>query len=143
MVTALRSRLQLYQITVIFSVLFALVGFSYNVWRMEVSEANSNTRTACFEMLLKLSELEQVVYAAHYDQDSTAGNPRTGWVIVGLVGDLAALTDQGVADGAQRLHDSWSAHWAGLPSERASADAVVTAIDSVRQQIKRLLASLD
>ena len=43
-----KNKLQLYQLTVIFSVLFALVGFSYNVWRMEVSEQNNNIRTACF-----------------------------------------------------------------------------------------------
>lgn len=33
---------RLYQLTVIFSVLFALLGFTYNVWRMEVTEQNSN-----------------------------------------------------------------------------------------------------
>jgi len=73
--TQIIKRLPLYQVTVIFSVLFALIGFSYNVWRMEVSEENSNIRTACFEMLINLSSLEQLIYAAHYDADKDEGNP--------------------------------------------------------------------
>ena len=62
-----------YQATAIFSVLFALAGFSYNVWRMEVSEANAAKREAAFEIMLQLAELEHEVYAAHYDQDTVVG----------------------------------------------------------------------
>jgi hypothetical protein len=51
------KRFQLYSMTLFLSVIFALVGFSYNVWRMEASEQNNNIRTACFEMLLELSAL--------------------------------------------------------------------------------------
>ena len=66
---SLLRRMKVYQATALFSVLFALLGFSYNVWRMEVTEQNSNVRDAAFELLLQLAELEQVVYAAHYDND--------------------------------------------------------------------------
>jgi hypothetical protein len=52
------KKLQIYHLAVIFSVFFALTGFSYNVWRMEVSEENINIRSACFGILLKLSSLE-------------------------------------------------------------------------------------
>ena len=58
-----------YQVAVIASLLFALLGFSYNVWRMEVSENNNNMRTASFEMLKNLSSLEQLIYSAYYDDD--------------------------------------------------------------------------
>ena len=75
MKTPTLSKLHLYQLTVIFSVLFALLGFTYNVWRMEVTEENSNIRTASFEVLLTLSSLEQLVYSAHYDGDEQEGNP--------------------------------------------------------------------
>ncbi len=56
---------------VIYSLLFALLGFSYNVWRMEVTEENANARTACFELLLVRSELEQLVAAIMLSIDSS------------------------------------------------------------------------
>ena len=109
--TADSKHLHLYQLTVIFSILFSLLGFSYNVGRMEVTEENSNIRTACFKMLLVLSSLEQLVYAAHYDEDVKEGNPRKGWVKVGLVADLSVLTNDSVGEQAASLKDVWSEHW--------------------------------
>jgi len=137
------KRLNLYQVTVIFSVLFALVGFSYNVWRMEVSEENSNIRTACFEMLINLSSLEQLIYASHYDADKDEGNPRKGWVTVGLVTDLSTLTNDAVKESSATLKSVWSAHWETMPTNKDSVDKMVVAIDSVRAEIKHLLSSLE
>ena len=122
--------MKVYQATALFSVLFALMGFSYNVWRMEVTEHNSNVRSAAFEMFLQLAELEQLVFAAHYDSDPVAGNPRVGWVKVGLISDLGRSCSAEVADAAIALKGVWSDHWATLPQERASADAIVAAIDT-------------
>ena len=131
-----------YLLSLIFSILFAVAGFSYNVWRMEVTEENSNIRTASFEMLLVLAELEQAVYAAHYDQNAVEGNPRKGWVRVGLIVDLSMLTARDVVGSAGDLKQVWSHHWEQLPVSREAADEVVSAIDRVREDIKRVLASL-
>ncbi len=141
--TAARDPGGIYRLAVIFSMLFALVGFSYNVWRMEVSERNNNTRTACFELLLTLASLEQLVYRAHYDQDPVEGNPRKGWVQVGLIVDLSAMTTPDVEAAARELHASWSQHWQTLPTERSAADAIVVRIDDVRGRIKQVLATLE
>ncbi|MEH6559148.1 MAG: hypothetical protein V7459_09645 [Oceanicoccus sp.] len=135
--------LQLYQLTVIFSVLFALLGFTYNVWRMEVTEENSNIRTASFEMLLVLSSLEQLVYSAHYDGDVNEGNPRKGWVKVGLITDLSVLTTESVESQAASLKAIWSEHWHTMFENRDSADQIVSSIDSIRSEIKRVLISLE
>jgi len=140
---ATQKKLQTYQLTVIFSVLFALVGFTYNVWRMEISEENNNIRTACFEILLELSSLEQLVFAAHYDGDRQEGNPRKGWVKVGLIADLSALTAESVEQRAGHLKQTWSQHWETLPSDEASVDQIVSAIDGIRTEIKQVLRSLD
>ena len=107
----LSRKLYLYQVSVVISVLLALTAFSYNVWRMEVSEENNNTRTACFEILINLSSLEQLVYTAHYDGDLQEGSPRKGWVIVGLVNDLSALADESVQQETVVLKTVWSGHW--------------------------------
>ena len=139
----LQKRFLFYQITVVFSVLFALVGFSYNVWRMEASEHNNNIRTACFEMLIELSALEQLVYTAHYDGDIKEGSPRKGWVKVGLINDLSMLTDEPTTARAVALKKVWSGTWDSMATNRDSVNAIVRAIDEVRDQIKLLLHSLE
>lgn len=137
------NKLHLYQATVIFSVLFALVGFSYNVWRMEVSEENNNIRTACFEILLELSSLEQLIYTAHYDGDIKEGSPRKGWVKVGLIADLSVLTNNSVEAQAAILKKVWAAHWSTMINNQDSVDQIVNTIDSVRSEIKLVLISLE
>lgn len=139
----INKKLYLYQITVLFSVLFTLIGFSYNVWRMEVSEENNNIRTACFEILINLSSLEQLNYAAHYDGDLKEGNPRKGWVTVGLIEDLSELTDDAVRKESIALKKMWSNHWGLITTSKDSVDKTVVAIDIVRAEIKTLLRSLE
>ena len=137
------NRVNLYQRTVIFSLLFTLVGFSYNVWRMEVSENNNNIRTASFEMLKNLSSLEQLIYSAYYDDDIKEGNPRKGWVIVGLIDDLSVLTNENVKTKTTELKNVWSLHWETIATSQQTVDSVIASIDSVRDEIKGLLKSLD
>lgn len=137
------KKFQLYQLTVVFSVLFSLIGFSYNVWRMEVSEENNNIRTASFEMLINLSSLEQLIYTAHYDGNTPESSPRIGWVKVGLIGDLSALTDTAVEKKATILREYWAENWDTVTTSQDSVDTMVEAIDSVRSEIKVLLTSLE
>ena len=137
------SKINLYQKTVIFSVLFTLVGFSYNVWRMEVSENNNKIRTASFEILINLSSLEQLVYTAYYDDNPNEGNPRKGWVTVGLIDDLSVLTNDEVKVKATVLKKVWSVHWETISTSQQAVDQIVVAIDSVRDEIKRSLNSLE
>lgn len=131
-----------YQVAVIASLLFALLGFSYNVWRMEITEENANTRTACFELLLVLSELEQLVYSAHYDKNTAEGSPRKGWVKVGLTVDLSVLTTTEVKNSALTLKEIWSTHWETIDNEEQSVQAIVFSIESARTEIKMLLQDL-
>jgi hypothetical protein len=132
-----------YQLTVAFSVVFALMGFSYNVWRMEASEDNNTIRTASFEMLVNLADLEQVIYTAHYDGDFKQGSPRQGWVLVGLIDDLSVLTDDTVIQASDQLKGQWSEHWQGIGYSQNAVDHVIAAIDNERAAIKQLLSQLD
>ncbi|QDF67735.1 hypothetical protein FJQ87_14585 [Shewanella sp. SNU WT4] len=125
-----------FQLTAIFSLMFALLGFSYNVWRMEVTEHNANIRDASFEMLKQLSELELIVYAAYYDQDRILGNPRQGWVKVGLINDLAMIASPPVRSASQALREQWQQAWQGINKEEASVTAIVAAIEENRQQVR-------
>jgi hypothetical protein len=135
--------INLYQKAVIFSVLFTLIGFSYNVWRMEASENNNNIRTASFEVLINLSSLEQLVYAAHYDGDTKEGSPRKGWVTVGLINDLSIITNDEVRTKAAALNTVWTVYWETMATDQEAVKEIVEAVDSVRDEIKKLLISLE
>lgn len=138
----LENKFKAYYITAIFSLVFAVVGFSYNAWRMEVSEDNNNIRTAAFEVFTELAELQQLIYAAHFDQDPEAGNPRTGWVKVELIVELSTLIDPRVSREAQTLRDTWAENWAHMMDDRNATDRLVEKIDRVRTEIKTTLKNL-
>jgi len=137
-----RQRFQTYYLAAIFSFIFALVGFTYNTWRLESSEDNSNIRTAAFEVLKNLAELEQNVYAAYYDENKVIGNPRIGWVKVGLINDLSSLVSEPVASHAAQLKVSWQNNWVNIPEQESAVKNVVNSIERVRETIKNELKQL-
>lgn len=137
------KRLKVYQITSIITILFTLVGFSYNVYRLEQSEINNNIRTSSFEMLKELANLEQIVYASHYEKDDKIGNPRTGWVKVGIITDLSLICFQEENKQTQILHTTWKNNWETMKNNRESANEIVRSIDSVRVKIREVLKNLN
>ncbi|MBE0371042.1 hypothetical protein [Pseudoalteromonas aurantia] len=137
------KKFQLYQLSVIFSMIFALVGFSYNIWRLESTETNNNIRVACFETLKELASLEQIIYYAYYDQDKVEGNPRKGWIKVGLINDFSALTSTDIEKSAANLEQVWRDNWPQLHEDKIAVDKIVLNIDKVRDEIKVVLSKLD
>lgn len=137
------AKLKMYYLTAIFSVVFSLLGFSYNAWRMEATEDNSNIREASFEVLKALGELEQVVYALHYDHDQHEGSPRKGWVKIGLIEDMSMLISPEVAADAKQLKQTWSKHWTALEKSDAANEAVIAKVEVLREGIKQALLSLE
>lgn len=140
--SSLRNKFQAYYFTAIFSFIFAVVGFAYNTWRLESSEDNSNTRTAAFEMLKNLAELEQNVYAAYYDEDNTIGNPRIGWVKVGLINDLSGLVSTKVETQSLQLRITWQEHWVKVSTQENALKKVIERVEAVREAIKYELKQL-
>ena len=138
----LRQKLFLYQLTTIIGTVLALSGFSYNVWRMEVTEHNNNVRTASFEILTTLAELEQLIYQAHYDHDETSSSPRVGWVKVGLVADLSVLTDKDIETAATELKQVWAQHWSSYASQQSSVETISVSIKKMRHVIQHSLQAL-
>ncbi len=137
-----RQKILLYQITTVFGIMFAMIGFSYNVWRMEISEENNNIRMACFEILTELADLEQIIYTAHYDQNVIEGSPRKAWVKVGLIRDLTYLTAPAVEKKANDLYEAWSRNWSAIGDDETAVTLVVESIDEVRTEIKAVLKTL-
>ena len=134
---------QAYRLTAIISLLFAVVGFSYNAWRLEQSEVNNIVRDASFQILIELAEFEQVIYARHYDQDVVEGSPRKGWVKIGLINDLSALVGPQVTESASLLKTNWAEHWNQVPDENNVVESLIVSVDAVRESVKARLVSLD
>lgn len=137
------KRLKVYQITSIITILLTLVGFSYNVYRLEQSELNSNIRTSSFEMLKELAKLEKIVYAAHYDKDTKLGNPRNGWVKVGVITDLSIICFGANNNKTDDLNKTWKNNWATMQENQESATKIVKSIDKVRIEIRKVLQNLN
>lgn len=125
------------------SLVVALSSLGYNTWRNEQTEANRNQRQAAFEVLLKLGELQQIVFHSHYDRDADKGNPRTGWAYVLTVRDLAQVMAAPMAGKADELVAIWSAHWQDLGNEEPGAERILAAIDEARATTLQLLGSLE
>ena len=133
----------MYYITAVLSLVFAVIGFSYNAWRLEVTEDNSNVRTASFEVLTNLAELELIIYAAHYDKDKFEGSPRKGWVKIGLIVDLSVLISRSVEGQSLKLRDVWSKSWERMTNDRKATNRLIEEVDLVRNEIKLILSSLN
>ncbi len=126
------------------SLFVAVSSLSYNTWRNERSEYNRNQRVSSFEVLLKLGDLQQLVFHNHYDRDAeNKGNPRTGWAIVLTIQDLSTVLESPVPDSAKELVAVWGSHWSHLGDSQDSADAILSGIEKARADTLALLGDLD
>ena len=126
------------------SLFVAVSGLSYNTWRNERSEYNRNQRVSSFEVLLKLGELQQLVFHNHYDRDSDdKGNPRTGWALVLTIQDLSTILESPVPESSQELVAVWGDQWSQLGDSQDSADAILSSIEKLRADTLTLLGDLD
>jgi len=140
--TSLRQQLRDNAVALI-SLVVALGSLTYNTWRNERTEHNRNVRTAAFELLTKLAELERVVFLAQYDRDVAGGNPRTGWTYVLVIGDLSAVVPAPVPAQAAELQRVWRGNWEGLGKDDESAsDHIDDAIKKLRETTLGTLRSL-
>jgi hypothetical protein len=126
------------------SIVIAVSSLSYNTWRNEKTEDNRNLRFAAFEVLLKLGELQQVVFHHHYDGDSSgSGNPRTGWTYVLTIRDLARISGSEMSAEADNLYRTWKDNWQYLGSDQDKADTIITAIEHMRDTAVSIITSLE
>lgn len=126
------------------SLIVALTSLAYNTWRNERTEANRNVRTAGIEFLLKLGELDRVVFFSQYEMDSERGNPNEGWAYVLTARDLADLTSEPAIGSAHELFETWDNRFDELGSpDRSAANAISDAIDAARGDMLSVLADLD
>jgi hypothetical protein len=127
----------------IISLAVALSSLAYSTWRNEQTEANRNVRAAGFETLVKLGELDRVVFFSHYDHDLQMGNPRSGWATVLTIRDLGRLMPDPANTSSAELVGRWRKAWSGLGTDDAAAKSISDAIDACREDVLEVLAGLD
>ena len=138
----IQERIVRYQIMVMLSFLFGVLGFVYNNWRYEHNEYNNNVRIASFQMIQELATLEQNIYANHYDHNPDKGNPRDGWVKVGLIDDLALFISPECEAATEVLKNSWQKNWNSIGKNRDAANMLVEKIEDVRKTTRSILIQL-
>lgn len=127
------------------SLTVAITSLGYNTWRNEHSEFNRNQRQASFEVLLKIGELEELVFHSVYDPGfANAGNARTGWALVLTIRDLSHVIDGTVKNNGDTLHSTWQDHWRGIEKQDGNSEKAVRAsIGELRGATLAKLAELD
>ncbi len=127
------------------SLFIAVTGLLYNTWRNEHSEYNRNQRFASFEVLIKLSELQELVYLSYYDAETSDNSIfRRGWSKVLIIRDLSAVLDEPLPVRAGELHGVWDNQWTGLEKrQKDSLDAIEGAIQKLRADTLDKLKELD
>ena len=126
------------------SLAVAIISLSYNTWRNEASEENRTQRLVSIEILLKLADLQQVVWHHHYDGDiEDKGNLRTGWAIVLTIRDISNILDEPMPQSADDLWRVWNANHKELEDSTEAKDAVIDAIEQTRQDTLTLLKHLE
>ncbi len=127
------------------SLVVAITSLGYNTWRNEHSEFNRNQRLASFQVLLKIGELEELVFHNVYDPGfPNAGNARSGWALVLTIRDLSQVVGEPVPSSAAALFTTWSDHWQGIESRNLqSKDAVRDSINGLREATLQRLSELD
>lgn len=127
----------------IISLVVALSSLGYNTYRNEATENNRNIRTASFEVLKALGELQIIADHAHYEMDAVQGSSITGWGRVLLIRDLCRVISETTTDSSLELHKVWGNNWSGLGEQSDSIKAVTGQIDRVREDVLTALAALD
>ena len=127
------------------SLAVALSSLAYNTWRNEQTEANRNVRVAGIELLLKLGELDRIVFFSHYERDAERGNPKSGWAFALTIRDLGALMNEPAIGSSRELVNVWDANFSGLGDLGTDQAAVriSDAIERTRGDVLSVLADLD
>jgi len=127
----------------IISLVVALSALGYNTYRNELTETNRNVRSAGFILLQELSELQLIADFAHYDKDVTRGNPISGWGRLLYMRDMSRLVSPEVMSGTETLIEVWGREWNSLHEEEESNKRITEAINTLREQVRVTITSLD
>lgn len=127
----------------ILTLLIAIMALGFSAWRAERSEKNNTVRTAAFEVLKNLGELQVVVNYSYYSPGNTKSDPMLGWGYVSLISDLSQTLPPPIPKTVEQLIDAWNSNWKQLNTSEQSATDISSQIDNSRSAILEELRKLD
>ena len=119
----------------IISLTVAIIALLYTAWREETTERNRTTRTAGFEVLMRLGELQIIVNHVYYQKDNVLANPYLGWGQISLISDLSQLLPQPVPETVKKLLIVWSNNWKKISTDEKATTLVSDQIDTSRKEV--------
>jgi len=126
------------------SLAIAITSLSYNTWRNEASETNRTQRLIALEVLIRLGDLQQLVWHHHFDKDfEDKGNLRTGWTQVIVIRDIGQILGNPLPASAKSLHQDWRELSADLDDSTDAKNEIIASIEAVRADTLILLRELD
>jgi hypothetical protein len=126
----------------IISLFIAVVALIHNNLLYEKSETNRNIRTASFEILMKLGELQQKINTLHFDSTSKDSLIEE-WGYIALIGDLSKLVPSPVPQKVEKLIVEWQSHYANVKNSDESLDVISNEIDATREAIITVIKGLN
>ena len=126
----------------IISLVVAITALSYNTYRNELTEINSNKRHAGFELLKELNQLQLLIDYAHYDKDAEQGNPITGWGHIMYMKDMSHLISANVVDEANQLGEIWAEEWETIFDNSTSNQRITAGVNTLRSRVRSEINAL-
>ena len=128
----------------IISLFVAFSALGYNTWRNEESEFNRNIRTAGFEIIMHVGELQKIAYLSHFEKDKYQGSPRGGWTEVLLIKDLSHLMSNDTLEKSDQLVTTWGENWQKLGKDNEFSVAEIDgALHELRTTVLANMKQLD
>lgn len=119
----------------IISLATAIGGFTYNNWRDHQNEVHQNIRSAAFEVLKDLGELQTIVNYAHFQSDSIKGNPIEGWKHAINIKDLSRLLPTTSMQQSALLYQVWQDNWESISTNTESEQRISQQIAQARSAV--------
>lgn len=140
--TPIRAQLKQNAVAII-SLIIAIIALTYTAWREEVTEKNRNTRTAAFEVLKNLGQLQVVIDYARFGSNEIAmGNPILGWGYIALIGDLGEVLPEPIPERTQALIKTWRENWEQIEHSDEAVEKITHEVDSSRDAVLGIIKKL-
>ena len=120
--------------------LIAVTTLLYSGYRAELNQQNQTARSAGFELLKALNDLQMIIDAQRYTPKN-APNFLDGWNKILRIDDMSDFINPTVQHQADLLHKEWQEHFENLQSD-TSNKALTIAIQSTRTSLKEAIHNL-
>ena len=112
----------------------------YTGYRAQLNQENQTARSAGFEVLKSLNELQMIIDAHRYTPERAPGYLK-GWTQILLIDDMSGFIAPSVNQQAKALHQHWQENFEQLHTDKANTE-MTAAIDATRISLKEAIQNL-